>query len=121
MRVGSTKERTAIASPEPSFDTPKNGPRPWALVAVAIVAMALAIGALVTVSGRAPTQSRPVYLDPMTGAREGGTYAQPEVGAYADPMTGAREGGTYAQPEVGAYADPMTGAREGGTYSTSSP
>ena len=116
------QERTASRRPEPDGATPRRHDARLAAVAISLVLVAVAIGSIATLNGRTtPSQgSRAVYLDPMTGAREAGPYAQPLVGGYVDAQTASREGGPYAVISA-APMGPMTASREGGPYATSAP
>jgi len=111
------KERTAVAAPELGAGEPKRGGGRWVWVAISLTVAALAIGTFATLHARTSTPaSRAVWVDPMTGVREAGPYAQTVVGPYMDPKTRFREG-PYAQ-KVGPYVDPMTRFREGPSTQT---
>jgi len=93
------KERTAVARSEPGVGEPKRARGPWVFFAISLVVVVLAIGTFATFHGRTSSPgSRAVYLDPMTGLRERGPYAQPAAASYVSGMTGAREAGPYATP-----------------------
>ena len=123
MKVDLRQEQRTTETGDATVLSPTDVRSRWPFVATALVLLTLAIAAFVAMNGRtSPEQAtQAVYLDPMTAAREGGPYAQPEVGPWVDAMTGAREGAGYAQPDVGPWVDAMTGAREGGGYATGEP
>ena len=100
MKVEQQDERTASRLPEPDGAAPKGLGTRLAAIAISLALVAVVIGTIATLNGQTTPShgSRAVYLDPMTGAREGGPYAQPVVGRYVDAQTASREGGAYVTP-----------------------
>ncbi len=126
MKTALQQERTAVTPPGSDGGAPEDGGAPrgggvrWAAIALSLVVVALGIGTFATLHGSTGTQeSHPVYLDPMTGAREGGPYVQPVVGPWVDGLTRLREGSGYATTSSTDAAGAMTGIREAGPYGSS--
>jgi hypothetical protein len=125
VKTGLQQERTAVGLPGSDGGAPGDGRTPkdrgarWAAIAMSLVVVALTIGTFATLHGStgAP-ESRPVYLDPMTGVREGGPYVQPVLGPWVDGLTGLREGSGYATTSPTHTVGALTGIREAGPYAT---
>jgi hypothetical protein len=116
MQLDTQNERPISAPSEPDPGA-RTGPGGWGILVIALVLTALAIAALATLRTPAQTtRTRPVYLDPMTAVREGGSYARPSVGPWVDALTRVREAGPYLPAVAAGGQDPMTAAREGGSY-----
>ncbi len=129
MKVDLAKEHSVPRPADPIAVEPAGrGPR-WPIVAAAVAVVALVIAGFAAFHGQGVVREngRAVFMDPMTGLREGGPYDTPHARHFtrgqvalinanlAARMRSLKAVGTSA-PQSGRYVGPMTGLREGGTY-----